>query len=183
MTKQKHRFPVDRIRQFLEPGPVVLVTSQTQGRNNIMTMGWHSILEFNPSLVGCVIASGNHSYRAIRDTGECVINLPTATMVDVVAKIGNVSGADVDKFAAFGLTPEKAEKVGAPRIAECHAHFECRLHDDALVDKYNYFIFEVIAAQVAATPAHPQTLHYLGDGQFMVAGKTISRRGLFTKVS
>lgn len=112
MTKQRHRFPVDRIRQFLEPGPVVLVTSHTQGRHNIMTMGWHSILEFNPSLVGCVIASGNHSYRTIRDTGECVINLPTANMVDQVAKIGIVSGADVDKFAAFGLTPEKAEKVG-----------------------------------------------------------------------
>lgn len=44
-------------------------------------------------------------------------------------------------------------------------------------------IFEVVAAQVAATPAHPETLHYLGDGQFMVAGKKISRRRFFTKVS
>jgi flavin reductase (DIM6/NTAB) family NADH-FMN oxidoreductase RutF len=183
MTRKKLSFPVDRIRQYLESGPVVLVTSQARGRNNIMTMGWHSIIDFSPSLVGCVTASSNHSYRTIRDTGECVINLPTANMVDQVAKIGNVSGADVDKFVAFGLTPEKAEKVGAPLIAECHAHFECRLHDDALVDKYNYFIFEVVAAQVAARPAHPETLHYLGDGQFMVAGKTISRRGLFTKVS
>jgi flavin reductase (DIM6/NTAB) family NADH-FMN oxidoreductase RutF len=180
---QKRDFPVEQVRRYLEPGPVVLVTSHADGRDNIMTMGWHAILEFSPSLVGCVIASGNHSYDMIRSSGECVINLPTTKLVDAVAKIGNVSGADMDKFAAFGLTAQPATKVKAPLIAECHAHFECRLHDDALVDKYNYFIFEVVAAQAAPHPAHPETLHYTGDGTFMVAGKTVSRRALFTKVS
>lgn len=183
VAQQKHAFPVEQARHYLEPGPVVLVTSHAQGRSNIMTMGWHSVLDFSPSLVGCVIASGNHSHRMIRDSGECVINVPTAALVDAVAKIGNVSGADVDKFAAFGMTPVAATKVKAPLIAECHAHFECRLHDDVLVDKYNYFIFEIVAAQVAAQPAHPETLHYQGDGSFMVSGKTISRRALFTKVT
>lgn len=180
---KKQPFPVGQVRRYLEPGPVVLVTSRAGERSNVMTLGWHSILEFSPSLIGCVIASGNHSHGMIRASRECVLNLPTADLVDVVAKIGNVSGADVDKFAAFGLTSEPASNVGAPLIAECHASFECRLHDDALVDKYGYFIFEVVAAHVAARPAHPATLHYTGDGTFMVAGKTISRRALFTKVS
>ena len=179
----KKPFPVDQVRRYLEPGPVVLVSSCAGGRTNIMTLGWHSILAFSPSLVGCVIAAGNHSFDMIRSTGECVINLPTTALVDAVATIGNVSGADVDKFAAFGLTPQPASKVAAPLIAECHANFECRLHDDAMVDKYNYFIFEVVAAHVAERPAHPETLHYRGDGTFMVAGKTITRRALFTKVS
>lgn len=182
ITKKKP-FPVDQVRHYLEPGPVVLVSSFAHGRTNIMTMGWHSILEFSPSLVGCVIASGNHSHRMIRDSGECVLNLPTTDLVDVVAKIGNVSGADVDKFQQFGLTALPADKVEAPLIAECYANFECRLHDDAMVDKYNYFIFEVVAAHVTTRPAHPETLHYTGDGVFMVSGKTISRRALFTKVS
>lgn len=179
----KKPFPVEQVRRYLEPGPVVLVSSAAGGKTNIMTMGWHAILEFSPSLVGCVIASDNHSFGMIRASGECVINLPTTALVDQVAKIGNVSGAQVDKFAAFGLTALPATRVGAPLIAECHASFECRLHDDVLVDKYNYFIFEVVAAHVAEHPAHPQTLHYTGDGTFMVAGKTITRRGLFTNVS
>ena len=182
-THKKQPFPVDQVRRYLEPGPVVLVSSFAGGKHNIMTLGWHSIIAFNPSLVGCVIAAGNHSFNMIRDSGECVLNLPTSALVDTVAKIGNVSGADVDKFAAFGLTPEAGTRVKAPLIAECHASFECRLHDDVLVDKYNYFIFEVVAAHVAPVPAHPETLHYTGDGTFMVAGKTISRRALFTKVS
>lgn len=180
---KKHAFPVEQIRRYLEPGPVVLVSSCAGGKTNIMTMGWHSVLEFSPSLIGCVIASANHSFAMIRASGECVLNLPTIALADQVANIGNVSGAGIDKFARFGLTPLPATQVKAPLIGECHASFECKLHDDVLVDKYNYFIFEVVAAHVARTPKHPQTLHYTGDGQFMVAGKMISRRGLFTKVS
>jgi hypothetical protein len=34
-------------------------------------------------------------------------------------------------------------------------------------------------AHVARRPKYPQTLHYTGDGVFMVAGKITSRRGRF----
>ncbi|HEY0329102.1 MAG TPA: flavin reductase family protein [Rhodopseudomonas sp.] len=172
-------FPVSQVRRYLEPGPIVLVSSARGAERNIMTMGWHTVMEFTPSLIGCMISAGNHSFGLIRDAGECVINLPTTALTDTVVGIGNTSGAQIDKFEHFGLTPLPATRVKAPLIAECHAHFECRLADDALVDKYNFFIFEVVKAHVAASPKQPQTLHYQGDGVFMVAGKIISRRKLF----
>ena len=34
-------------------------------------------------------------------------------------------------------------------------------------------------AHVAPRPKHPETLHYLGGGAFILAGKVISRRSLF----
>ncbi|KIZ41475.1 MULTISPECIES: flavin reductase family protein [Rhodopseudomonas] len=176
---KKLDFPVGQVRRYLEPGPIVLLSSRWQGKTNIMTLGWHTILEFTPSLVGCMISGGNHSFEMIRRSGECVINLPTTALTDMVVGIGNCSGAEIDKFAQFGLTAQEADEVKAPLIGECHASFECRLHDDVLVDKYNFFIFEVVKAHVAASPKHPQTLHYTGDGVFMVAGKIISRRSLF----
>lgn len=144
-----------------------------------MTMGWHTVMEFVPSLVGCVIAKGNHSFEMIRKSRECVINLPATALTDAVVGIGNTSGAEVDKFAAFGLTAGAARDVDAPLIRECHANFECRLHDDALVRKYNFFIFEIVRAHVAPSPRHPRTLHYTGDGVFMLSGKIISRRSRF----
>lgn len=183
MAAKKQDFPVDQVRHWLEPGPVVLVSSRSGDQTDIMTMGWHTVMEFSPSLVGCVIARANHSFGLIRRSGECVINLPTAALVDSVARIGNSSGAAIDKFAAFGLTPEPAQRVGAPLIRECHASFECRLFDDALVERYGFFVFEVVKAHVARTPRRPQTLHYTGDGAFMLSGKTIRRKALFTKVS
>src|SRR5512132_2396617 len=55
----KKDFPVAEIRRFLEPGPVVLVSSAWKGKTNLMTMGWHTVMEFTPSLVGCIISSSN----------------------------------------------------------------------------------------------------------------------------
>jgi flavin reductase (DIM6/NTAB) family NADH-FMN oxidoreductase RutF len=178
-ASKKVPFPVGEVRRYLEPGPIVLVSSLWRGEAGIMTMGWHTVMEFTPSLVGCVIAGGNHSFDLVRKSRACVINLPTLALADTVVGIGNTSGRDIDKFATFGLTAEESTEVDVPSIAECHASFECRLHDDALVARYNFFIFEVVAARVRPSPRHPRTIHYTGDGAFMVAGKIISRRAQF----
>jgi flavin reductase (DIM6/NTAB) family NADH-FMN oxidoreductase RutF len=175
----KTDFPVSQIRRYLEPGPIVLVSSAWKGKTDIMTMGWHTVMEFTPSLVGCVIAGGNYSFDLIRKSRECVINLPTLRLLDEVVGIGNCSGAEVDKFERFGLTAVPATIVKAPLIGECHASFECKLVDARLVARYNFFIFEVVKAHVARRPKHPETLHYTGEGVFMIAGKTVGRRAKF----
>jgi flavin reductase (DIM6/NTAB) family NADH-FMN oxidoreductase RutF len=179
MTALKKDFPVEKVRRYLEPGPIVLVSSRWLGKSNIMTTGWHTVMEFEPSLVGCVISSANHSFQMIRQSGECVVNPPTTRLTDVAVGIGNCSGADGDKFEKFGLTPLDAVEVDAPLIKECHANFECRLHDDALVDKYNFFVFEVVKAHVEATPKHPETLHYTGGGVVVVSGVIVDKSSLF----
>ena len=53
------------------------------------------------------------------------------------------------------------------------------LYDDALEDKYNFFVFEVVKAHVAASTKHLQTIHYIGDGMRMVSGKIFNRKLLF----
>lgn len=176
---EKEDYPVDDVRRFLEPGPVVWVSTAGPERPNVMTMGWHMVMEFTPSLVGCVIARGNYSHALLREQGDCVINLPSSTLVDTVVAVGNCSGADTDKFAAFGLTAEPAEKVSAPLIAECFASLECRVADDSWVDKYDMFVLEVLKAHVAPLKKMPETVHYTGSGRFQLSGRTISRRAMF----
>lgn len=177
----KKDFPVSNIRQLLEPGPVVLVSSCWKGKRNIMTMGWHTVIEFTPSLVGCVIAEDNFSFDLIRKGRECVINVPTAELIDTVVGIGNCSGDAVDKFDRYGLTPVAGEKVAAPLIRECFANLECRIADARLMKKYNFFILEVLKAHVATAPKYPTTLHYRGRGVFITSGKVINKRQKFTK--
>lgn len=179
---RKHDHPVDDVRRFLEPGPVVLVSSAWKGRTNIMTMGWHMVMGEEPSLVGCFIWDRNHSFEMIRKSRECVINVPAVDLAATVVKIGNTSGAGVDKFERFGLTAVPGWKVKAPLIEECHANFECRLVDSRLIDRYSLFVFEVVKGHARATPKFPKTLHYRGDGLFMLAGPTVSRyRKLFKR--
>src|ERR1035441_785842 len=69
-------FAVDRRRADLG------VQQENPSRmRNIMTMGWHTVIEFTPSLVGCIIAEDNVSFAMIRNSRECVINVPTADQI------------------------------------------------------------------------------------------------------
>ena len=177
---KKRNCPVDDIRRFIEPGPIVLVSSAWKGKTNIMTMGWHLVMSEDPSLVGCFVWDRNHSFEMIRKSRECVINVPSVDLAATVVRIGNTSGRDLDKFARFGLTPARAKKVKAPLVDECHANFECRLVDSSLITRYSLFVFEVVKGYASARPKFPKTLHYRGDGLFMLAGPTVSRyRRLF----
>jgi flavin reductase (DIM6/NTAB) family NADH-FMN oxidoreductase RutF len=176
----KADFPVSNVRRFLEPGPIVLVSSAHKGATNIMTMGWHMIMETEPSLIGCYIWTENHSFEMIRRSRQCVINVPTVDLAAAVVKIGNSSGRDIDKFSEFGLTPKPGTQVRAPLIDECYASLECRLVDSSLIRKYSLFVLEVVHAHVAAAPKTPKTIHYRGDGAFMISGaETRKFRKLF----
>lgn len=140
-----------------------------------MTMGWHMIMGFQPSLIGCYIWTLNHSFNMIRKSKECVINIPAVDLAAKVVDIGNCSGREVNKFEEFKLTAFEGQRVKAPLIKECYANFECRLVDSSLIKKYNLFIFEVVKAHVATSPKFPKTIHYRGDGLFMISGPTIAR--------
>jgi flavin reductase (DIM6/NTAB) family NADH-FMN oxidoreductase RutF len=176
----KKAFPTHDVRRFLEPGPIVLVSSAHHNDTNIMTMGWHMVMEFSPALVTCLISGANHSFEMIRKSRQCVINIPTVDLAETVVKIGNCSGRNIDKFSEFALTPKPGTHVRAPLIDECYANFECRLADSGWVKKYNLFVLEVVKAHVATSPKLPKTIHYRGGGEFMISGaETAKYRKLF----
>jgi flavin reductase (DIM6/NTAB) family NADH-FMN oxidoreductase RutF len=172
MTKRV--FPLSRVYGLLEPGPVVLVTTVRKGCPNVMTMSWHTMLEFEPPLVACVVSDRNYTFGLLKATRECVINIPTVELAAKAVGCGNSSGQLVDKFSVFRLTPEPASLVAAPLIAECYANLECKVVDMRMVTRYNFFILEVIKAWIDPLRKAPRTIHHLGRGAFMVAGRTIT---------
>jgi flavin reductase (DIM6/NTAB) family NADH-FMN oxidoreductase RutF len=42
---------LSKVYRLLEPGPVVLLTTASKGRSNVMAMSWHMMVEFTPPLV------------------------------------------------------------------------------------------------------------------------------------
>ncbi len=169
----KKTYPLSDVYRLLEPGPVVMVTTARKGVANIMTQSWHTMMEFEPPLVGCVISGRNHSFGALTKTKECVLSIPSVELAKQVVGIGNCSGSKVDKFRKFKLTALPASKVTAPLIAECFANLECRVVDTRMVNKYNFFVLEVVQAWIDPAQKNPRTLHHQGKGVFMVAGDTI----------
>jgi flavin reductase (DIM6/NTAB) family NADH-FMN oxidoreductase RutF len=164
---------LSKVYQLIEPGPVVLLTTAHDGALNVMTMSWHMMLAFEPPLIACVVSDRDHSFVALRATKQCVIGIPSVELAEKVAAIGNCSGREVDKFAAFRLTPKKAALVSAPLIAECFANIECRVVDTRFVNKYCLFVLEGLKAWVNPSNKNPKTIHHQGFGRFVVDGDTI----------
>jgi flavin reductase (DIM6/NTAB) family NADH-FMN oxidoreductase RutF len=166
-------FPLAKVYQLVEPGPVVLLSTSREGRPNVMTMSWLMPIEFSPPQVACVVSNRNFSFKALTGTRECVIAIPAARLARKVVAVGNCSGRDVDKFDELGLTTVAASKVSAPLIRECYANLECRVVDGRLVRKYCLFILEVVKAWVDPAQKNPRMLHHRGEGVFAVDGRVV----------
>ena len=171
---KRKTYPLSKVYRLLEAGPVVLVTTAYKKRFNVMPMSWHTMLEFEPPQLGCVISNRNHTFDIVRKTKECVINIPTVDLARKVVACGNSHGRRIDKFKTYRLTPQPAQLVKAPLIAECYANLECRVINQKLVTEYNFFIFVVVKAWARPTKNIPKTIHHRGRGTFSVAGHTIT---------
>ena len=121
VSKAMKKLQLSKAFTLMESGPVVLVTTNDSGKNNIMTISWTMVVDFTPQFA---ITTGpwNFSYAALRKSRECVISVPTVDLIDQVVGVGTCSGADTDKFEKFGLTPVKGKHVKSPLIKECLAN-------------------------------------------------------------
>lgn len=170
---KKKNYPLAKVYQLLEPGPVVLLTTNGKQGDNVMTMSWHMMIDFEPPLLGCIVSKRSLTFSRLKASKECVISIPGEELASQVVKIGNCSGRSVDKFQAFQLTKERASTVGAPLIAECFANLECKVVDMKMATKYNMFILEVTKAWMRPAKKKPKTLHHEGYGVFVCDGKRI----------
>jgi flavin reductase (DIM6/NTAB) family NADH-FMN oxidoreductase RutF len=167
------KFPLQKAFTLLESGPVVLVTTADGGKQNILTLSWTMVMDFTPRFA-FLTGSWNHSYKALKKTGECVIAVPAVDLAKKAVLIGTCSGAKIDKFKKFELTPLKAEKVSAPLIKECYANIECRVVDH--IKKHNLFILDGVAAWVDGKRTEKRCFHAVGDGHFITDGEIINHR-------
>lgn len=158
---------------LIEPGPVILVTTCDDGKYNVMTISWTMVLDFTPKFA-ITTGAWNYSFTALRNTGDCVISIPTIDLLDRVVGIGTCSGADTDKFAKFRLTAVPSKIVKAPLIKECLANIECKVVD--LIDRHNIVVLEGVAAYVDTARKERRTIHAVGDGSFIVDGRKLDRR-------
>lgn len=131
----------------LYPVPAVLVTCGVS-EPNIITLAWVGILCSDPPTLGISIRPNRHSYQLIEKQGEFVVNVPRADQVAITDYCGQVSGRDVNKWAACSLSAVPATKVETPIIAECPVALECQVREKIEIGAHHLFIGEVVAVQV-----------------------------------
>lgn len=139
MTKQSLR-PLTT----LFPVPVVLVTCGDD-KPNIITIAWTGVLCSDPPCLGVSIRPSRHSHALVLRNREFAINIPSVGLLEKTDYCGMVSGKDVDKFAAAGLTPLPASEIKAPLIAECPVNIECKVTTVLSLGSHDLFVGRVVA--------------------------------------
>lgn len=134
---------------MLYPLPAVMVSvADKEGNPNIITVAWAGTVCTNPPMVSISVRPERYSYHMIDETGEFVINLTTEKLAYATDYCGVRSGKDVDKFKELHLTPEKAEYVNAPLIAESPVNIECKVVKKETPGSHHIFLAEVKAVHV-----------------------------------
>jgi flavin reductase (DIM6/NTAB) family NADH-FMN oxidoreductase RutF len=121
--------------------PVALIsTTNPDGSANLAPMssvwwlGWSAMLG---------LGRMGQTAENLERTRECVINLPSASMVSHVDRLAMTTGRDPvpekklawgyrhesDKFGLAGLTQQPSVVVAPPRVLECPVQMEAVLHD------------------------------------------------------
>ncbi|HYL80499.1 MAG TPA: flavin reductase family protein [Candidatus Acidoferrum sp.] len=136
---------------LLVPAPVILLSCVGEaGSPNIMGVSWASVVCATPPMVSVALRAERLSYSLIRETGEFVLNIPSASLLRAVDFCGTVSGQDLDKFSKAGLTPVPGLKVRAPLVQECPIHLECVVRQSLVLGSHVLFLAEVVALRADA---------------------------------
>lgn len=165
--------------QIIEPAilyfgtPVVLIGSSNEdGSFNLAPMssawwvGWRCMLG---------LASNSKTTENMIRTGECVLNLPSADLVDAVNRLARTTGSspvpagkikrgyrhEKDKFAISGLTPLPGQTVAAPRAAQCPVQIEAKVahvHQMAQEDEVWRGSLTAVEVRVTRVHAHPEIM-------------------------
>ncbi len=150
--------------------PVVLIgTCNEDDSYNLAPMssawwlGWRCMLG---------LARSSKTTENIIRTGECVLSLPSANLVDAVDRLARTTGSDPvptgklrrgyrhekRKFEISSLTPTPGSTVAAPRALECPVQMEAKLvhvHEVAADDdmvRGNLVAIEVRITRIHANP-------------------------------
>ena len=133
---------------LLAPVPSVMVTCGTMERANVITIGWTGVVSTRPARVYISVRPERHSHSIIRDSGEFVINMTPASLVEVCDYVGTVTGRCVDKIKKTGLTLIESKEVSAPTLADSPLSLECKVISVESHGSHDMFIADVVAVSV-----------------------------------
>ena len=185
-------------RTLVFPTPVWVVgTYDKEGKPNVMTAAWGGICCSQPPCVAVSLRKATYTYGNLMERKAFTVNVPSEARCREADYIGIVSGKNVDKFAATGLTPVRSELVDAPYVKEFPLVLECKLLRTVEIGLHTQFIGEIIDVKadesvlgegglpdiekVKPIVYSPEIRSYHGIGRNLgrayILGKTIGKKG------
>lgn len=156
---------------MLPPSQVFLLAVGEKSPN-IISIGMFGVFSFLPLTLGIGIKTSRHSYKLIRETPDFTLNVPGKELLEAVKICGEKSGKDMAKFQEAGLTPVPGKRTKSPKIRECLMNIECKKKDQVRVGDHEWFLAEVVHADIVANYDKKNTILYWG-GEYWSLGEVI----------
>ena len=141
---------MDDIGKFSQhyPKVAVIVTASAGGKDNAMTVVWHSSISLKPPIYGVAIAPNRLTYALILDSKEFGINFIPWEKAAIAGLVGGTSGKEADKFERFNIEKEKPSKTSAPILKDAYTAYECRLVDNRPYGDHIWVVGEIVAVHI-----------------------------------
>lgn len=149
------------LRDAVVPRPIAWVsTIDLEGRTNLAPFSFFNVVSPYPPTLGfsCGPRGDNHNssvrlakdtLQNIRATGEFVVNLSPASLLDEVVKSSDPLAHEQSEFDHAGLVALPSTRVRAPRVQGVPVAFECRTFDIIEVGVNTWIMGTVVHMHVA----------------------------------
>ena len=136
--------------KFRHPEIVVLiVTKSKEGKIDITPLGWAMLGSSNPNTWTIGVAKRHYSHKAILDSKEFTLCIPSYKQKDDVLYCGTVSGWNVDKLPNTKFNFLSAKNVSTPLIEDSLACYECKLIGKMPTSDHTIFLGEIMVAHIS----------------------------------
>lgn len=141
----------DNIGAFYQhyPRVAVVVTARANGRDNAMSIAWHTSISKNPPLFGIAVSPNHFTYSLITQSKQFGVNFIPDEKAELVAALGGSKGSQMDKFSSFSVKTDNVVNTEIPILYDAYAAFECKLVDDRLYGDHKLLVGEVIEVHFA----------------------------------
>ncbi|MBF0361144.1 MAG: flavin reductase family protein [Oligoflexia bacterium] len=172
------KIPLKHAYKLLGHGPTVLISSRDGVTDNLCSVSWIMPFDFDPPLIGAVIERTHKTFDNICKNKECIINIPVIDQLDIVKKMGTISGHKKDKTK--GLSLQTGYHVSCKRLEGCCAWIEARFKKHKATDDFDLMIFEVLDVYAPKDTLTKKftidinkcpTIHHLGGMDFCTIKK------------
>lgn len=142
------------------PRPIAWVsTVAADGVPNLAPHSFYSVACARPPIVLFTSVGEKDTLRNARATGEFVVNLAPAALLDQVNDSSARFAPESDEADELGIGMEPSVRVRPPRVAASPVAIECRLHSTTELGDSTLVLGDVVLMSVAAdvlVDGHPE---------------------------
>jgi flavin reductase (DIM6/NTAB) family NADH-FMN oxidoreductase RutF len=165
------------------PRPIVWVsTVSADGIGNLAPHSFFTVACAKPPIVQFTSVRVKDTLRNVLATGEFVVNLASAPMLDAVNASSASFAPGVDEALAVGVRMEPSDRVSPARVVDPPASLECTLHSTIELGDSTIVLGDVVAVTIRPenlegghpAMAHLQPLSRLGRDEWGLPPEVIS---------